>query len=134
MQLFFNSMDCSLPGSSIHRISQARILEWGAVSFGRKPSQSRDQTCTYCFTGRFFTTKPPGKDFCFDTCFEISQNIDYFLKEKPRGGMNMAARRGQGSPVVLSGLTIAAGNARFVGSWVPIDWHPASRAQGCGPQ
>ncbi|KAI4531368.1 hypothetical protein MG293_017882, partial [Ovis ammon polii] len=46
------------------------------------------------------------------------------------GGMNMAARRGPG----LSGLAIAAGNARFVGSWVPVDWHPASRAQGCGPQ
>ncbi|XDA81361.1 hypothetical protein R6Z07_011473 [Ovis aries] len=44
--------------------------------------------------------------------------------------MNMAARRGPG----LSGLAIAAGNARFVGSWVPVDWHPASRAQGCGPQ
>ena len=46
----------------------------------------------------------------------------------------MAAPRGQGFPVVLSGLAIAAGNARFVGSWVPVDWHPASRAQGCGPQ
>ena len=46
----------------------------------------------------------------------------------------MAAPRGQGSPVVLSGLAIAAGTARFVGSWVPVDWHPASRAQGCGPQ
>ncbi|KAI4562093.1 hypothetical protein MJT46_011055 [Ovis ammon polii x Ovis aries] len=44
--------------------------------------------------------------------------------------MNMAARRWPG----LSGLAIAAGNARFVGYWVPVDWHPASRAQGCGPQ
>jgi len=26
-------MDCSLPGSSIHRIFQARVLEWGAVAF-----------------------------------------------------------------------------------------------------
>jgi len=26
-------MDCSLPGSSIHRIFQARILEWGAIAF-----------------------------------------------------------------------------------------------------
>ena len=30
---FCNSMDCSLPGSSIHGISQARILEWIAISF-----------------------------------------------------------------------------------------------------
>ena len=26
-------MDCSLPGSSIHGISQARVLEWGAIAF-----------------------------------------------------------------------------------------------------
>ena len=29
----FNSMDCSLPGSSIHEIFQARVLEWGAIAF-----------------------------------------------------------------------------------------------------
>ena len=28
-----NPMDCSLPGSSIHRIFQARVLEWGAIAF-----------------------------------------------------------------------------------------------------
>ena len=26
-------MDCSLPGSSVHRIFQARVLEWGAIAF-----------------------------------------------------------------------------------------------------
>ena len=26
-------MDCSLPGSSVHRICQARVLEWGAIAF-----------------------------------------------------------------------------------------------------
>ena len=29
-------MDCSLPGSSIHGIFQARVLEWGAISFSKK--------------------------------------------------------------------------------------------------
>ena len=28
-----DSMDCSLPGSSIHGILQARVLEWGAMAF-----------------------------------------------------------------------------------------------------
>ena len=28
-----NSMDCSLPGSSVHGIFQARVLEWGAIAF-----------------------------------------------------------------------------------------------------
>ena len=36
-------MDRSLPGSSIHRILQARILEWIATSFSRGSSQHRDQ-------------------------------------------------------------------------------------------
>ena len=32
-------MDCSLPGSSIHGISQARILEWVAIAFSDNPVQ-----------------------------------------------------------------------------------------------
>ena len=35
-------MDCGLPGSSVHGILQARILEWVAVPFSRGSSQSRD--------------------------------------------------------------------------------------------
>ena len=35
-------MDCSLPGSSVHGIFQARILEWFAISFSRRSSQPRD--------------------------------------------------------------------------------------------
>ena len=37
-------MHCSLPGSSVHEISQARILEWATISFSRGSSQNRDQT------------------------------------------------------------------------------------------
>ena len=33
-----NPMDCSLPGSSIHRIFQARVLKWAAISFSRRYS------------------------------------------------------------------------------------------------
>ena len=29
-------MDCSLPGSSVHGIFQARVLEWGAITFSDK--------------------------------------------------------------------------------------------------
>ena len=38
-------MDCSPPGSSVHRIVQARILEWAAIFSPRRSSQPRDQTC-----------------------------------------------------------------------------------------
>ena len=44
----FNPMDCSLPGSSVHGIFQARILEWVANSFSRGFSQPRDQTFISC--------------------------------------------------------------------------------------
>ena len=37
-----DTMDCSLPGSSVHGILQARILEWVAISFSRGSSQPRD--------------------------------------------------------------------------------------------
>ena len=55
------SMDCSLPGSPIHGILQARILEWVAVPSSRGSSRHKDGTCVSCIAGRFFTTKPPGK-------------------------------------------------------------------------
>ena len=32
-------MDCSLPGSSVHRILQARVLEWGAIAFSICPPE-----------------------------------------------------------------------------------------------
>ena len=42
---FCDPMDCSLPGFSVHGISQARILEWVAISFSRGSSWPRDWTC-----------------------------------------------------------------------------------------
>ena len=41
-------MACSLPVFSVHRILQARILEWVAISFSRGSSWPRDQTCISC--------------------------------------------------------------------------------------
>ena len=54
-------LDCSMPGSSVHRILQARILEGVAISSFRGYSQPRDRTQVSCIAGRFFTTEPPGK-------------------------------------------------------------------------
>ena len=42
---FLGPVDCSPPGSSVHGISQARILEWGAISFSKGSSWPRDWTC-----------------------------------------------------------------------------------------
>ena len=48
-------MDCSPPGSSVHGLLQARILEWLAITFSRRSSQPRDQTQVSCIAGGFFT-------------------------------------------------------------------------------
>ena len=59
-----NPTDCSLLGSSVHRILQARILESVAISYSRGSSQQRNQTpvpCISCSVRVFFTTESPGK-------------------------------------------------------------------------
>ena len=71
-------MDCNSPGSSVHGIFQARVLEWVAISFSRESSQPSDRTGVSCTAGRRFTiwatreahcnlvrkTKQPN-EFCF---------------------------------------------------------------------
>ena len=50
----WDPMDCSRPGSSVHGIFQAWILERVAFPFSRGSFQPRDQTQVFCITGRFF--------------------------------------------------------------------------------
>ena len=50
-----DTVGCSLPGSSVSGILQARILEWVAIAFPRGPSRLRDWTQVSCIAGRFFT-------------------------------------------------------------------------------
>ena len=50
-------MDDSPPGSSVHGISQPRILEWVAISFSRGPALLRDQIHVSCTAGGFFTAE-----------------------------------------------------------------------------
>ena len=47
-------VDCSLPGSSVHGILQARVLEWVTISFSRGSSQPRDRTQVSGIPGRHF--------------------------------------------------------------------------------
>ena len=54
-------MDCSLTGSSVHEISQAKILEWLAMSFFRGNLWTRNEPLSPALVGRFFTTETPGK-------------------------------------------------------------------------
>ena len=51
-----DSMDCSLPGSSVHGIFQVRILEWAAIPFSRGSSPIQGRNPISCIAGRFFTS------------------------------------------------------------------------------
>ena len=68
-------IDCSLPGSFVHGILQARILEWVDISISRWSSWPRDQThvsWVCCIPGKFFTTEPPGKPHTVYTQFLVN--------------------------------------------------------------
>ena len=55
VQLFDTPLDCSPPGSSVHGILQARILEWVAMPSSKGSSSPRDRTwvtCISCLAGR----------------------------------------------------------------------------------
>ena len=73
-----NPMDCSLPGSFVHGILQARILEWVTMPSSRRSSWPRDQThvsCISCIAGRFFTTEPLGKPIIYYTWVYLSESF-----------------------------------------------------------
>ena len=67
-----NPMDYSLSGSSVQGISQARMLEWVAISFSRGSSQPRERTCISCLAGGFFIPEPSGKDMGGQAFLSIS--------------------------------------------------------------
>ena len=63
VQMFCDPTDCSPPGSSAHGISQARTLEWVAISFSRGSSWPRDWilvSFVSALAGQYFTTGPSG--------------------------------------------------------------------------
>ena len=64
-------MDCSLPGSSVHGIFQARILEWVAISFSRGTSWPRDRTRVSCIVGRYLPSEPQGKPLVYVVIFSF---------------------------------------------------------------
>ena len=80
-------MDYSLPGSSGHGISQARILEWLAVPFSRGSFWTRDQPVSPASAGGFFTTEPPGKPTKQDPYSLANQHRRLgWIKSLPFGG------------------------------------------------
>ena len=54
-------VDCSPPGSSVHGILQARILEWIAISFSKGSSQPKDRTHILSLVADSLPAEPSGK-------------------------------------------------------------------------
>ena len=68
VRLFCDPVDCSLPGSSVHGISLASILEWVAISIFLTQSLN-PWLYVSALAGKFFISEPPG----------IPEHIKYFL-------------------------------------------------------
>ena len=69
-------MGCSLPGSSIHGILQARRLEWRAISYSTGSSQPRDQTlCPLALQADSLSPEPSGM---------MEQNVFFFQMKSVR--------------------------------------------------
>ena len=88
-----NSLDCSPPGSSVHGISQARVLEWVAISFPREsfhPEIKPASLVSPSLAGGFFTTMPPRQsttnycdlNYLFDRTFLDSKQRELATSRK----------------------------------------------------
>ena len=72
--LFCNPMDCNPPGSSVHGISQARLLEWVVISFSRASYWTWDWTHVSCIDRQilyYWVT--------WEACAILTQNDKQFL-------------------------------------------------------
>ena len=87
-------LDYRLPGSSVHRIFQARKLEWVAISSSRGSSWPRNWTCiscVSCIAGRFFT--------CWAIEEALMGGIDTWFEIQSQGTLGRRKREGPGREV-----------------------------------
>ena len=83
-----NPMDCSLSGSSVHGIFQARVLEWIAISFSRGSSRPRNRTQVSRIAGRHFyrlsqvLNKETQRQVQYYYNFKVVMNVKDIVKKK----------------------------------------------------
>ena len=79
----FSSMDCSPPGSCVHGISQARILEWGAIPFSRGILQDCPnlgfKTGSPALQADSLLSQTPGKPSLVKTRRKMNAREDFFF-------------------------------------------------------
>ena len=72
-------MDCSLPGSSVHRIFQARVRAWVAIAFSRGSLRPRDQTRVSRTTSRYFPIWATGEALVpSPKCWDPAKSLNSF--------------------------------------------------------
>ena len=92
-------VDCSLPGSSVHGIFQARVLEWAATSFSRRSSPPRDRTRVSRIVGRRFTVWAALSRWhlCVPWLKKLTQNLAHHTQlcwEEKRGRQGLCSYSG----------------------------------------
>ena len=122
-QTLSNPIDCSSPGSSVHGVSQVRLLEWVAISSSRGSSWPRDWTCIShisCIAG-FFTNEPPGKPWFRDRAGKTQAESGVLTSIRKQGsaqndkGWGRLKGTQEGTSLVAQWLRLWASNARGVG-------------------
>ena len=123
-----NARDCSLPGSSLHVISQPRILEWVAISYSRGSSWPRGQTHVSCASssGRqiLYHCATQGRGMLFETaCIGITVSMGFVWKEHSGiedAGKHLAVWMAQGSCTYLELASLLQGTGGLSNSLVNI--------------
>ena len=124
-------IDCGPPGSSVHGIFQARILECVAISFCRGSSQSRDQLCIGRQIPYHWTTwevkiywvgKNVSLDFCLFVCFPFGKTQANVLANPisvySRPDL-MAKQHGSKTPCLRVSLVIQVSSPQVDPRWCP---------------
>ena len=124
-------MDCSLPGSSVYRIFQARILEWVSISFSRRSSWSMDWTWVSCIVGRCFTVWATREALNRSHCNEMQLGSRLCSNEDPvqlymwRAQEHWAKK--QNAPDSSQLCSVSA----WVQPFLKPDWSEVQVAQSC---
>ena len=105
-------MDYSPPGSSMHGISQARMLEWVAIPFSRVSSQPRDWTQVCCIASRFFTIGTTRENIIFKLQ-KIKNEEKKVLKEFRREKHLTYRKNKDKNYIYLSSETMQARRAKW---------------------
>ena len=128
-QTLCNPMDCELSDSSLHGISQTRILEWVAMPSSRGSSRPREWihvSCISCDTAGFLTAESPGKPCLHHTV------VQYSCLENPMDwGTWWAAVHGvAGSQTWLSNFTLSFHFMHWRRKWQPTPVFLPGESQG----